>query len=55
MNAENIRKELDRLKDVVEVETDSGIRRVIRHRIADLERMLEKLRADGKDSEGEPK
>jgi hypothetical protein len=51
VNPENIRKELERLNNVVEAETDTGIRRAIRHRIADLERMLEKLRADGKDSE----
>jgi hypothetical protein len=51
VNAENAQKELSRLKAAIEHESDTGIRLVIRHRIADLERMLAKLRADGKDSE----
>lgn len=51
MNAENTRKELARLRAALEGEQDSGIRRVIQHRIATLERQLEKLKAEGKDSE----
>ena len=51
MNAENVRKELTRLRAIGATESDSGIAQAIKHRIADLERKLEKLRADGKDSE----
>jgi hypothetical protein len=42
MNDDNIRAELQRLKETLKYETDSGIQLVIQHRIADLERELEK-------------
>jgi hypothetical protein len=44
MNEDNIRAELSRLKALLSGETDSGIWRAIEHRIAELERDLEKIR-----------
>jgi hypothetical protein len=43
MNEDNIRAELARLKALLPGEIDSGIRRAIEHRIAELERDLEKI------------
>jgi hypothetical protein len=44
MNADNIRAELARCQRNLKEATDTGIQRVIKHRIADLERMLEELK-----------
>ena len=44
VNEDNIRAELARLKALLPGETDSGIWRAIEHRIAELERDLEKIR-----------
>jgi hypothetical protein len=44
VNEDNIRAELARLTALLPGETDSGIRRAIEHRIAELERDLEKIR-----------
>ena len=40
MNDDNIRAEIARLKKSAKDQTDTGIQRMILHRIADLERML---------------
>ena len=44
VNEENIRAELSRLKALLPGETDSVISRAMEHRIAELERDLEKTR-----------
>jgi hypothetical protein len=44
MNDDNIRAEIERLKKSVQHESDSGIRRMFQHRLAQLENKLRNLK-----------